>query len=107
MDNARDRPPDLLVGAMLRRLKREAEPRKLDELASFLTRLGPDETVLLRHLAGFDFADEATLRRLDPAGDLLNEQARSSGLTSSIGLPALLRRDERGTGTCARPPAHT
>jgi hypothetical protein len=81
---------------MLNRLKKEAEQRKLDQLASFLARLGPDETALLRHLAGFDIADEATLRRLDPAGDLINEQARRSGLAGAYGLPVLLRRDDQG-----------
>jgi hypothetical protein len=99
-------PPDHLVGAMLKRLSAEAEQLKLDELASFLTRLGPGETALLRHLAGFEIADAATLRRLDPAGDVINDQARGCGLAAddadadadadADSLPALVSRDDLG-----------
>jgi len=90
-------PADLLVGAVLTMLKRESEQRQRDLLTRFLDQLGPDETALIRHLAGMDIADEPTLRRLDPAGDAINEQARSAGLTAPGGIPAvLLRRDEQG-----------
>jgi hypothetical protein len=87
-------PPDHLVGAMLHRLKREAEQRELDQLASFLATLDPDKIALLRHLAGIDLVDEGTLRRLDPQGDHINEQAIRSGFTASTGLPELVRRND-------------
>jgi hypothetical protein len=87
-------PPDHLVGAMLHRLKREADQRELDELASFLTTLDPDQIALLRHLAGIDIVDAGTLRRLDPQGDLINEQASRTGFTSGTGLSGLLQRDD-------------
>jgi hypothetical protein len=89
-------PPDLLVGAMLSRLHKQAEQSKLGQLACFLATLDPDESALLRHRAGLDIADEATLRRLDPAGDLVNDQAHRSGLADAYGLPLLLRRDDQG-----------
>jgi hypothetical protein len=87
-------PPDHLVGAVLHQLSRKAEQLELNQLAGFLATLGPDETALLRHLAGSEIADEAALRRLDPTGDHINEQARRSGLADRIGLPALLSRDD-------------
>jgi hypothetical protein len=87
-------PPDYLVGAMLDRLKREDDQRKLDDLASFLTTLDPDQIALLRHLAGLDRVDEGTLRRLAPQGDLINEQASRSGFAASAGLQALVRRND-------------
>jgi len=87
-------PPDHLVGAMLHRLKREAEQREFDQLASFLATLDPDQIALLRHLAGLDIVDEGTLRRLDPQGDLINEQAIRSGFTATTGLPELVRRND-------------
>jgi hypothetical protein len=87
-------PPDPLVGAMLDWLKREAEQRELDQLASFLATLDTDQIALLRHLTGLDIADPGTLRRLDPQGDLINEQASQSGFTSSTGRSGLLRRDD-------------
>jgi hypothetical protein len=87
-------PPDMLVGAVLQRQKREYERRQRDRLAEFMAGLGPDETALLRHLAGFEVVDEATLRRLDPTGDALNERARSESLTGDPDFPALLRRDD-------------
>jgi hypothetical protein len=87
-------PPDHLVGAMLDRLKREADQRELDQLASFLATLDPDQIALLRHLAGFDIVDAGTLRRLDPQGDLINEHASRTGFTSSTGLSGLLHRDD-------------
>jgi hypothetical protein len=86
-------PPDHLVGAMLDRLKREADQRELDELAGFLGGLGREQTALLRHLAGLDLVDEETLRRLDPQGDLINEQASRAGFTASAGPPGLVRRN--------------
>ena len=87
-------PPDHLVGAMLDRLKREADQLKLDQLASFLTTLDPDQIALLRHLAGVGRVDEGTLRRLAPQGDLINEQATRSGFTANTGLPELVRRND-------------
>lgn len=95
-------PPDHLVGAMLHRLKREAEQRELDELAGFLGGLDPEQTALLRHLAGLDLVDEENLRRLDPQGDLINEQASRAGFTASTGLPELVRRN--GSNQWSLPP---
>jgi hypothetical protein len=79
---------------MLHRLKREAEQRELDQLASFLATLDPDQIALLRHLSGIDIVDEGAVRRLDPQGDLINEQAIRSGFTASTGLPELVCRDD-------------
>jgi hypothetical protein len=45
--------------------------------------------------ASHRIADAATLRRLDPAGDLINQQARGSGLADTEGVPALVRRDDQ------------
>lgn len=87
-------PPDHLVGAVLHLMKREAEQRKLDQLASFLATLDPDQIALLRHLAGLDIADAGALRRLDLQGDRINEQAVRSGFAGSTGLSVLLRRDD-------------
>ena len=86
-------PPDHLVGAMLKRLSLGAEQRTIDQLTSVLATLGPDETALLRHLSGHDIANAATLRRLDPAGDLINEKARS--LADADGLPVLVRSENQ------------
>lgn len=42
-------------------------------------------------------ADPDGLRRLDPAGDSINEQAQHAGLTNRESpVPVLLRRDEHG-----------
>jgi hypothetical protein len=90
-------PPDLLVGAVLKRLSNMSEQRDSERLARFVARLSPDETALLRHITGIDIADEDALRRLDPAGESINEQAQHAGLTSRESpVPVLLRRDEHG-----------
>jgi hypothetical protein len=90
-------PPDLLVGAVLKRLSNLSEQRDSERLARFVARLGPDETALLRHITGIDIADPDGLRRLDPAGDSINEQAQHAGLTNRESpVPVLLRRDEHG-----------
>jgi hypothetical protein len=79
---------------MLKRLSVEAEQLKADQLVRFVAMLGPDETALLRHLTGLDIADAATLLRLEPAGDRINEKARSLGLTDADGLAILVRRGD-------------
>jgi hypothetical protein len=90
-------PPDLLVGAVLKRLSDMSEQRDSERLARFVARLSPDETALLRHLTGIDIADEDVLRRLDTAGESINEQAQRAGLTNRESpVPVLLRRDEHG-----------
>jgi hypothetical protein len=89
-------PPDVLVSAVLRRLQALSEQRQRDALAGLVADLSPDEAALLRHLAGFGVADETDLRRLDPAGDLINERARGAGLFDPGSGLVLLRRDDRG-----------
>jgi hypothetical protein len=90
-------PPDLLVGAVLKRLSDMSKQRDIERLARFVARLGPDETALLRHITGIDIADEDALRRLDPAGESINDQAQHAGLTNRESpVPVLLRRDEHG-----------